>query len=266
MTATLRKARTLLSVHFADILQYRAELLLWAISGALPLIMAGVWVTAAYQKPAAFEMTPAHYAQYFLATFIVRQLTLVWVVWEFETHVLRGQLSHLLLAPIDPVWRYVSEHVAERVARIPVLILLGGMFFLLYPKEVAGWRAGISDIALAALAIVATFILRFIVQYAFAMLAFWTERAHAIEQLWYLPYLFISGLIVPLDDFPPLLREIVMWTPFPYLIYFPAKLLIGGEVNVLRGFIVMIAWTIVFYGIQRALWRAGLKQYSGMGA
>lgn len=266
MAHTLRKARTLLSVHFADILQYRAELLLWAISGALPLIMAGIWVTAAYEAPAAFEMSPARYAQYFLATFIVRQMTLVWVVWEFENHVVRGQLSHYLLAPIDPAWRYVSEHIAERVARIPVLVILGVMFFLLYPKEVAGWQLDAGSIGLGAVAIVATFILRFLVQYSFAMLAFWTERATYIEQLWYLPYLFISGLIVPLDDFPPALHEAVMWTPFPYLIYFPAKILIGGEVDLVRGFLVMGIWTVVFYIIQRALWRAGLRHYSGMGA
>ncbi len=266
MRAILYKTRTYLSVHFADILQYRAELFLWAISGALPLILAGVWVKAAQDKPGILEMSPANYARYFLCTFIVRQMTLVWVVWEFETDVVEGRLAHRLLAPIDPVWRYISAHVAERAARIPVLIALGVMFFLLYPHELAGWRPGWAAAGWGTLAIIATFILRFTVQYAFAMLAFWTERAHAIEQLWYLPYLFISGLIAPLDDFPPVVREVVMWTPFPYLIYFPSKILMGDTSAMGQGFAVMAVWTAIFYVIQRLLWRAGLRHFSAQGA
>lgn len=266
MRHALYKARTLLSVYFADVLQYRAELLLWAISGALPLILAGVWVKAAHDHPHLLGMSPSAYARYFLCTFVVRQLTLVWVVWEFETDLVQGRLSHHLLAPIDPLWRYVAEHVAERAARVPVLATLGVVFYLLYPAELSHWRPGWEAVGVGCLAIIATFVLRFTVQYAFAMLAFWTERAHAIEQLWYLPYLFISGLIAPLDDFPRLVREVVMWSPFPYLIYFPSKILMGGHVDLAHGFVVMGAWAAVFWVIHRLLWRAGLKRYSAMGA
>jgi ABC-2 type transport system permease protein len=98
------------------------------------------------------------------------------------------------------------------------------------------------------------------------MFAFWIERAYAIEQFWFLFYLFLSGLIAPLEVFPPVVREIVMWTPFPYLINFPASILIDLPVNVGRGLLIMIDWIIVFWFLSRWLWRRGLKQYSGMGA
>ena len=264
MNGFARKSRALFGVYYADVLQYRAEIFLWAISGALPLILAGIWVHTARQNPGAFEWAPAEYARYFFCTFVVRQMTLVWVVWEFEQDVVQGTLSSYLLQPLDPGWRHFAEHVAERLARIPVLVVLGVMFFLLYPAAL--WTPSARALGLAAAAMTMTFLLRFTVQYAFAMLAFWTERAHAIERLWYLPYLFVSGLIAPLSAMPQPLQNALLWTPFPYLIHFPAQILMGREVNLVWGFCVAIGWTVIFFITHRLLWRSGLKHYSAMGA
>jgi ABC-2 type transport system permease protein len=110
------------------------------------------------------------------------------------------------------------------------------------------------------------FALRFLIQYTFALFAFWTERASSLEQFWYLFYLFLSGMMAPLEVFPPTVRAVAEWTPFPYLAHFPAALLVGLPVNFIQGILVMVGWGLLFFGINRWLWRKGLKQYSGMGA
>jgi ABC-2 type transport system permease protein len=266
--AFARKFGALVSVNFANALTYRAELLLWTLSGALPLIMAGIYVEWSRQLGDAAPMTPAEHAQYFLCTFIVRQLTLVWVVWEFENELVQGRLSHYLLQPIDPGWRYFCAHVAERVPRIPVLLMLGLMFYALFPTEISAWPITTRAITLGLMAICLTFLMRFCVQYAFAMLAFWTERAHSVEQLWYLPYLFLSGLLIPPDYFPEPMREVLYYTPFPYLIEFPSKVMMGVLSNeeIARGMLATIGWTVIFFFAHRCLWRLGLRKYSAMGA
>ena len=53
---------------------------------------------------------------------------------------------------------------------------------------------------------------------------------------------------------------------FPYMVYFPASLLVGLPVNVGQGLFVMVGWGSVFSILNRWLWNKGLKQYSGMGA
>ncbi|AGY58550.1 ABC transporter permease [Gloeobacter kilaueensis] len=256
------KTRTLLAVQYAYMLEYRAELLLWALSGSLPIILLGLWTQAA--QGGRFGLGPLDFARYFIAVFVVRQLTVVWVVWEFEREVVEGRLSSYLLQPIDPVWRHVAGHVSERLARLPFIVLLVGLFFLLYPSAfwIPDWRNALAFAALAVL----VFALRFLIQYTFALLAFWTERASAIEELWFLCYAYLSGLIAPLTIFPPVVREIALWTPFPYLVYFPASVIAGLPVNWPRGLLVMFLWGILFFGLNRWLWRRGLKQYSGMGA
>jgi ABC-2 type transport system permease protein len=259
---TLRIARILLSVYYAYMLEYRAELLLWVLSGSLPIILMGIWIEAA--QDGQFGLTPVEFARYFLAAFIVRQFTVVWVIWEFEREIVEGKLSFRLLQPLDPIWHHLASHVAERFARLPFAFGLIALFFLLYPQSF--WVPDLGNLVLFMFVVVFAFALRFLMQYTLAMFAFWTERASALEQFWFLFYLFLSGLVAPLDVFPPLVREVVLWTPFPYLIYFPASLLVNLPVDLVRGLFVMLVWTGIFLLTYRWLWRKGLRQYSGMGA
>lgn len=262
MNRVIKKTQTFLSVYYAHMLEYRAELFLWALSGTLPLILLGVWTKAS--QGGQFGLEPRDFARYFLTVFIVRQFNVVWVVWEFEKEVVEGRLSPRLLQPIDPVWHHIAMHLSERLARLPFAIALVGLFFLLYPQTI--WLPSFSSVLLFVLVVLLAFILRFLIQYTFALFAFWTERAGAIEQFWFLFYLFLSGMIAPLEVFPPVVRQVALWTPFPYLIHFPAAILIGLPANIGRGILVMLSWSLLFFICNRWLWRKGLKQYSGMGA
>jgi ABC-2 type transport system permease protein len=258
----LKFCRVMLSVYYAYMVEYRAELLFWVLSGTLPLILMGLWAEAA--QGGQFDLGPTELVRYFLAVFMVRQFTVVWVIWEFEREVVEGKLSPYLLQPVDPVWRHFFGHVAERFARLPFAFLLGGLFLLLYPE--AAWWPTPLNLLLGFLAVVMAFCLRFVMQYTFALAAFWTERATAIEQFSFLLYTFLSGMIAPLALFPDAVRAVVLWTPFPYLIYFPASLLTNQGENTGQGFGVMLLWGGVFFALNRWLWRRGLRQYSGMGA
>jgi ABC-2 type transport system permease protein len=262
MMAPLKTMRTFLVVYYAYLLEYRAELALWVLANCLPLIMMGLWIQAA--QSGQFALSALEFARYFLVVFVIRQFTVVWVIWEFERDVVEGKLSPRLLQPIDPVWHHVAAHLAERWARLPFTLVLVGLFFSLYPR--AFWWPSWSDSLLCLLAVSLALVLRFVIQYTFAMFAFWTERAVAIEQFWLLFYWFLSGIIAPLELFPETLKAIVWWTPFPYLMYFPASLLSDRPVEVGPGFLALLAWIIVWFMANRWLWRRGLRHYSGMGA
>ncbi len=269
MKSFAHKLRTITGVQYAALLEYRAEMVLWVAGTVLPFILMGVWMTASAK--ADLVLQPVEMARYFFATFVVRNMTLVWVVWEFEQQVVKGTLSHWLLQPMDPVWRHFAEHLAERFVRLPILVVIGVVFFAVYPDAL--WTPGLWDIPIALAAIVLTFIMRFSVQYTFAMLSFWTERAHAIEQLWALPYLFLSGMVAPLALYPQAVQQVLVYTPFPYLIWYPAQKVLGlptaaGSVEVTLGMAVgvMAFWTLVFILANRLLWRIGIRRYSAMGA
>ena len=169
----LQKVRVFLSVYYAYMVEYRAELLLWVLANSLPLIMMGVWLEAAQNS--SLPLSPEQFARYFITVFFVRQLTVVWVAWDFEKEVLEGRLSPRLLQPMDPVWHHVAGHVAERFARLPFSLVLVGFFFVLYPQ--AFWLPNLMAMIGFILLVILAFGLRFLIQYTFALCAFWTERA-----------------------------------------------------------------------------------------
>ncbi|MEO0455955.1 MAG: ABC-2 family transporter protein [Cyanobacteria bacterium P01_A01_bin.114] len=255
-------AKVLISVYYAYMVEYRAELMFWVLSGSLPIILMGIWTQAA--QSGQFGLSPVEFVRYFLAVFIVRQFTVVWVIWDFERQVLQGKLSPLLLQPLDPGWRHFLSHFAERFARLPFAAVLVVLFFVLYPDAL--WVPTPYGLFWGFVGILLSFCLRFLMQYTYAMGAFWVERATAIEQFSFLFYIFFSGMIAPLSLFPEAVRTVALWTPFPYLIYFPASLLVGLPVDLARGLLTMLGWSILFGCLNRWLWRRGLKQYSGMGA
>ena len=262
MKNIFKKIQTLITVYYAYMVEYRSELILWVLSGSLPIILMGVWIQAA--TVGNFSLQSLDFARYFFAVFLARQLTVVWVIFEFEKEVVQGKLSPRLLQPIDPVFHHLSGHISERFARLPFVFVLIGLFFILYPQ--AFWIPTFPNLLLFILAVFLAFILRFLIQYTLAMLAFWTERATSVENFWFLFFLFLSGMIAPLEVFPETVRNIAMLTPFPYIINFPASILVGLPVDLTRGFLSILSWLLIFLIANRLLWRAGLKRYSGMGA
>ncbi|MDP7034806.1 MAG: ABC-2 family transporter protein [Planctomycetota bacterium] len=270
MRATLRKANTYLSVQYAAMLEYRMEIFLWAISTLLPLIMMGPWIVAG--ESGRFPMDAAGFARYFIAAFIVRQFTLTWVIYEFEFQVVSGRLSPYLLHPVDPVWRFVAAHLGEHLARLPFVIALIAAALALFPQALYDsggglWLPPMERIILTIFGIYGAFTLRFVIQYSLALLAFWFERVSAFDRLVMIPYYFISGLIAPLEVMPEEVQAVILWTPFPYMVWFPARLLSGGGgLDPWRGFAVVGLWIVGLTLLNRLLWRRGLKHYSAMGA
>ncbi len=254
--------RALLVSQHANMVQYRAEIALWALSGVLPFIMLSLWSQS--DAGASFGFKGVGLARYYLSAFMVRQFSVVWVVFAFEEDALLGRLSPFLLQPLHPLWRYVAAHVAERVTRFPFSIGIAAIFFLLYPTSF--WLPSLGQFLLASLAILLAFSINFLLQSLIAALCFWSEKASALERLLLIPYLYFSGWLVPLAAFPDAARTVCFWTPFPYLIDFPARVLVGLPVDFVAGFAAQLIWVALLLPLVLMAWRAGVRRYTAMGA
>ncbi len=260
----LRKTRALFAQAFALMTEYRAEIVIWMISGSLPLIMMFVWVSLAGDGSVG-GFSAADFAAYFLTVFLVRQLTVVWVVWDLDREIRLGELSPKLLWPLDPFWQHATYNLAEKVVRLPLLL----------PFVALGlWLTGVQPVAsLAALlgfllALAGAWLIRFNQQYAFGLFAFWTDQATALQNIWFALYFGLSGTLAPLTLFPEGLQRLLTWTPFPYLVDFPARVLLGAVEGpaLWRGLALQAAWALAFIALRLWLWRRGLRRYGAVGA
>lgn len=257
-----RIAWALLSTQYALMLEYRAEIALWALSGVLPLIMLAVWSNASGATTAG--LSAAQLGHYFVAAFVVRQFTVVWLIHVFEEDALQGRLSPYLLQPVQPLWRYVAAHLAEQATRVPFVAVMLALLALLQPSLL--WLPSLPQLLLGVAAILAAFALRFLLQTILTMLCFWSERAAALDRLMLIPYLFLSGLVAPLQAYPPAIRHLAECTPFPWMVSFPAQLLAGEPVDVIGGFGQLALWCALLLPISLLLWNRGVRRYGAMGA
>ena len=254
-------SRSILLSQYSLMIEYRAEIAMWALSGILPLIMMVLWNSNRSLSNQGLDY--GNLKIYFISVFIVRQFTAVWVMISFEEDHLEGKLSPYLLQPIFPFWRYFYSHIAEQISRLPIVVLMISVIYFFIPEAF-----NIPSVFLfikSFVFIFFAFCLRFLLHWLCSMLCFWNDKASSIERLLLIPYIFLSGLIAPLESFPYSIKVISLMTPFPYMIAFPARILSGQVVDFNLYLTAMLFWTLVFISLSRKFWRLGIRKYSGMG-
>ena len=132
-------------------LEYRVEIALWAISGIIPFFMLNIWTNNNLNESINFSNIML--ARYFLSAFFVRQFSVVWVVFTFEEDALLGKISPYLIQPLNPFFRYLAQHIAEQITRLPFALIIASIFFFANPESF--W---IPNIGIFLLSIMATFL------------------------------------------------------------------------------------------------------------
>ena len=257
-----RKIFTLLKVQYSNMLEYRVEIALWAISGIIPFFMLNIWTTNNLNE--SINISDVLISRYFLCAFFVRQFSVVWVVFSFEEDSLMGKVSPYLIQPLNPFIRYFAQHIAEQITRFPFAVIIAIFFFILNPESI--WIPSMGTFFFSIISTFLSFSIQFLIQSIIACLCFWTEKASAIERLLFIPTLFLSGLLAPVTSFPDYVKSWIYLTPFPYLIDFPANILSGNAINVSEGICIQILWILLLFPVFRKIWSAGTKKYTAMGS
>jgi ABC-2 type transport system permease protein len=105
-------------------------------------------------------------------------------------------------------------------------------------------------------------------QYTIGLLGFWITRSLSVNDAWFFTYSLASGYLIPLDLFPPGVREFLWYLPFRYTMSFPVELLMGrlSGPAILQGIAIQGVWVAAMYAVNRWVWRRGLRHYSAVGA
>jgi ABC-2 type transport system permease protein len=111
-------------------------------------------------------------------------------------------------------------------------------------------------------------VMRFSLEWALAMAAFWTTRITAINQSYFTAVLFLSGRLAPLELLPAPVQVLATVLPFRWMISFPIEVLLGktAGMQIVWGLAAQLAWLAVGVAAGRLLWRAGLRQFSAVGS
>ena len=267
MTYLLSLYRAQFRTTIAEQFQYRGALVIWLMGLILePVIYLSVWSTVAQSQGGDVDgFTAADFAAYYLVALVVSQASFTWIMWEMEFWIRQGNLSPLLVRPVHPIHRHIASNLTFKLLTlavvVPVVIVLAIVF-----------RPNFTITPVTALAFVPALILamalRFAVEWTLASVAFWVTRVTALNQLYFVMFLFLSGFAVPLPLLPGPAQTLAEWLPFYRMLGFPVDLLLGhlDAGQALVGFAAQIAWLAVAVVLLNVTWAKGIRQYSAVGA
>lgn len=262
----LRALPSLLGVGWADMVAYRAELVIWFLTGSLPIIMMLVWDTVASEGGPVGRFGKADFAAYFTATLIARHLTGSWIVWELNQWIRTGSLSPALLKPLNPLLFLCVESLAEKPLRAAILAPL--VLVLVWWRPEMSLTIGPLGLLLGALSITLGWLLNVVIQMCFGCLAFKLEQTMGLYMVYFGLWALLSGYLFPLELLPPTLFAIVQLLPFRATLGVPVEILTGGLIGMaaLEGLAFQLAWVLGIGLLARALWRWGIRHYEAFGA
>jgi len=258
-----RVATRLVRVNILVTIVYRAQLFVWLISGAAPLFMMMIWRELA-QDNVISGYGASDFVGYFLGVYLVRQLSVVWVIYVLNAEIRQGILSNRLLRPVTPFWFHAAEHLGQMVIRAPIVtavFCIGVYFFAIDLTSIA------RQLPFFFVALILAWIIIFHIHYSVGLLAFWMANSMAMDVLVWSMYTVLGGMLIPVDLFPEATRPIVAMLPFSAALDFPVKVLIGkvSGFAMLEGFALQIFWVLALILLRRVLWHKGLKRFSGAG-
>ncbi len=232
---------------------------------AEPVIYLVVWTTIADENGGSVNgLTPGYLAAYYIVWTLVRNMNVVFGAPFWEHRIREGDLSGMLLRPINQLNYDIAYFAGWKVVVILLWIPLAfGLSLVFHPTL----SPNPQQVVAFFIAIWGAYLLRTMFQESLGMLCFWTTRGAAIFDLWMTTELLLSGRLVPLTLMPDRVQQISRFLPFQWAFYFPIQSLVGDLSNeeLLRGLGVQLLWILVGLGIFRFAWKHAIRRYSAVG-
>ena len=267
----MKKYLHVINIGFQNNLQYRVNYLTRTLFSFIPLFaMLSLWRTIYEHNPGAGDhngFTQAQMIFYYMLVAVVDVFTAVNEDdWQIAADIREGNISQFLLKPVDYLWYRLCLFFSGRIAFISMASIPLAVFIFCY-RDYFVAPASETALLLFPVSLVLTALLQFFISYAMAMLAFWLlEISTFIFILFAFEYL-ASGHLFPLDVLPPLVKQVLFLTPFPYQLYFPISIYMGkvAGADLWQGLLVQLLWVLLAYKFARFMWARGVKKYSAFG-
>lgn len=260
-----RQWKALFGIYLQDGLAYRAQGFIWVLTDAVTaFIMPQVWMAAGQGKTIA-GYSPGDFVVYYLCMLMLTSFITSHFMWDISWEIKDGAFSSHLIRPIPYMQFMLVRNFAWRLIRSGLFLPWFILFLWAYSTHLAGasfnfgWEFWLS-VVLGHVSSVTLVV-------ALAMIALFTEEAQSIFELYYVPAMFLSGQLFPVDVMPGWVQTIAAWMPFYYTVGGPTAILTGRAdaaqtTHILLMQVVWIAAALVLYTLLR---KAGLKRYTGVG-
>ena len=184
------------------------------------------------------------------------------IYWHIGRQVESGGLSKRLIEPNNHflVWLLTnigwlpSTSFYYLVAMIPLFVSVGYIPSLY------------SIISILVLSVIG-FVIRFFIGCGIGFSSFWSTKTSG-QVVFYQSFLpLVVGALIPYSYFPVAFKNILINSPFGYIIHHPMQIYLGkySQLEILQTFVGGIIWCLVLFILARIVFKAGLKRNEAVG-
>ncbi len=260
-----------LATEARKLMSYRVDFWLNAVAGLAAGVLVPYFLWKSIFAHASAETIGSRTFEelllyYILAVLLGRLVQGPDLVQHLANDIYQGELSRYLVYPTAYLPFKYAQHLGFGLTGLIQITVFGTLFAIALDLP-AGVVITPGAVARGVVSVALGNLLYFLMAYPIQALAFWADNVWSLAVLLRFVVSLCGGLLLPLDLFPDLARELLLYTPFPYLFWGPVLTVTGelGPVEWLQGVGVSLVWIFVIYALGRGIWRRGEFQYTGVG-
>lgn len=177
-----------------------------------------------------------------------------------------GALTRYLIYPL-PYFSYKWLATSAASASMMIQMIIAVVVFVVAFGVPAEIHLDAPHLLMGVTAMMFASVLYFTLAAIFELVAFWADNVWSLMVLLRFSTSLLGGSLIPLSFFPPWALAVSRFSPFPYLISFPTRCILG-QVDLREwamSLLMIIAWSLGLSQVVAVLWRRGIRQYTGVG-
>ncbi len=264
----MRRYIKFISLWFIKALEYRTELLVWAVLTLLnTTILLAIWLSVFRGTSSVHGYQVGQILQYFLLATIINGVTASHFENTRAIEVRNGKIDYYLTKPMSYPLHVLLADVGNRLFYItiivPITLLVYFTFSLFFQLAVVSLTPWIVVQFLFLLGV------GYLIEFSFAMitvlLSFWFDGAEGLEHFKWIIITLFSGFMIPIEFMPIWLQRIVEVLPLKYMYAIPIRIVQQRVSLGPTDFLYIGTFLLGLYFFQFWLWQRAIRKYSSAG-
>lgn len=264
----MRRYTALVSLWFIKALEYRAELVIWAVLTLLnTTILLAIWLSVFRGVSSLQGYQVGQVLQYFLLATVINGITASHFESWRSREVREGKIDHYLTKPIPYPLQVLLADIGNRSFYVLLIVPITLLVYLAF-----SFHYSLDVLTLSPLILFQCVLLLgvgYLIEFSFAMIAvllsFWFEGAEGLEHFKWISISLLSGFMIPLEFMPLWMRSLVNLLPLKYMYAVPIQVVQQRTSLGISDLLYIGGFLLLLFALQRWLWHRATLKYTSAG-
>ncbi len=177
-----------------------------------------------------------------------------------------GTVKKYLTQPIDMLGYLFWHRIAHKLVYYLVAAVPFALVFWMCRDYFPGWPDAFAVSAFA-VSLLMGFLIGFLIEALIGLIGFWFLEVSSLIFIYMMINFFLSGHMIPLDWLGPDFVAWMSYSPFKFLAYTPAAIMLGklSHAEIWFELTVGAGWILVLLVLTRAAFHRGVRRYGAFG-